>query len=93
MLGRHQRCWGKIINRYHRYLVRPWNCSNPVQKRVGTLPKDTASGPFADEWKRVFGDISKEVEEVDIAPALSSAAFSVKGPEELVSRLVSVFWS
>lgn len=53
-------------------------------KRVGTLPKDTASGPFADEWKRVFGDISKEVEEVDIAPALSSAAFSVKGPEELV---------
>ncbi|KAL2007163.1 hypothetical protein VTN00DRAFT_8601 [Thermoascus crustaceus] len=54
-------------------------------KKVGTLPKDTASGPFADEWKRVFGDISKEVEEVDIAPALSSAAFSVKGPEELVS--------
>ncbi|KAJ9236799.1 hypothetical protein DTO169E5_5569 [Paecilomyces variotii] len=53
-------------------------------KKVGTLPKDAASGPFADEWKRLFGDIAKDVEEVDIAPALSSAAFSVKGPEELV---------
>ncbi|EEH38707.2 FACT complex subunit spt16 [Paracoccidioides lutzii Pb01] len=54
-------------------------------KKVGTLPKDTSSGPFADEWKRVFSEISKEVEEVDIAPALSSVAFAVKGPEELIS--------
>ncbi|KLJ13516.1 FACT complex subunit spt16 [Blastomyces silverae] len=54
-------------------------------KKVGTLPKDTSSGPFAEEWKRVFGEISKEVEEVDIAPALSSVAFAVKGPEELIS--------
>ncbi|PGH29594.1 FACT complex subunit spt16 [[Emmonsia] crescens] len=53
--------------------------------KVGTLPKDTSSGPFAEEWKRVFGEISKEVEEVDIAPALSSVAFAVKGPEELIS--------
>ena len=55
-----------------------------VKKKVGTLPKDTAFGPFADEWKRAFGDISKEIEEVDIAPALSAASFSIKGPEELV---------
>jgi hypothetical protein len=48
------------------------------------LAKDTAFGPFADEWKRAFGDISKDVEEVDIAPALSAASFSIKGPEELV---------
>jgi nucleosome binding factor SPN SPT16 subunit len=50
---------------------------------VGTLPKDTTSGPFADEWKRAFADISKEVEEVDITPALS-AAFSIKDSDELV---------
>ncbi|OAX82283.1 FACT complex subunit spt16 [Emergomyces africanus] len=54
-------------------------------KKVGTLPKDTSSGPFVEEWKRMFGEISKEVEEVDIAPALSSVAFAVKGPEELIS--------
>ncbi|KAJ5584102.1 FACT complex subunit s.t1.c16 [Penicillium hispanicum] len=53
-------------------------------KKVGTLPKDHTSGPFADDWKRAFGDISKDVEEVDITPALS-AAFSIKDPEELVS--------
>ncbi|KAJ5105144.1 hypothetical protein NUU61_002491 [Penicillium alfredii] len=53
--------------------------------KVGTLPKDNASGPFADEWRRAFADASKEMEEVDITPALSSAAFSIKDPEELVS--------
>lgn len=59
------------------------------QKKVGTLPKDTTSGPFADDWKRAFGDISKDVDEVDITPALS-AAFAIKDPEELVS-LLAVF--
>ncbi|GBF65273.1 FACT complex subunit [Trichophyton mentagrophytes] len=54
-------------------------------KKVGTLPKDASSGPFAEEWKRMFGDISKDIEEVDISPALSAHAFSVKGPEELTS--------
>ncbi|KAJ5169109.1 FACT complex subunit s.t1.c16 [Penicillium canariense] len=53
-------------------------------KKVGTLPKDTTTGPFADDWKRAFSDISKEVEEVDITPALSTA-FAIKDPEELVS--------
>jgi Xaa-Pro aminopeptidase len=48
------------------------------------LPKDTTSGPFADDWKRAFAEISKDIEEVDITPALS-AAFSIKDPEELVS--------
>jgi hypothetical protein len=58
------------------------------QKKVGTLPKDTTTGPFADDWKRTFSEISKDVEEVDITPALSNA-FAIKDPEELVSFLLS----
>jgi len=55
-----------------------------LQKKVGTIPKDTSSGPFADEWRAAFGEVSKDVEEVDISPALSSAALSVKDENELV---------
>ncbi|KAG8526310.1 FACT complex subunit spt16 [Bacidia gigantensis] len=54
-------------------------------KKVGTLPKDTAAGPFADEWKKALGDVSKDVEEVDISTALSAAAFSAKDETELRS--------
>lgn len=54
-------------------------------KKVGVLPKDSTTGPFADDWRRAFAEISGELEEVDIAPALSSAAFSVKDTDELVS--------
>ncbi|KAE8385154.1 FACT complex subunit spt16 [Aspergillus alliaceus] len=53
--------------------------------KVGVLPKDTAAGPFAEDWKRAFANITQEIEEVDISPALSSAAFSVKDTDELVS--------
>lgn len=53
--------------------------------KVGILPKDTSSGPFVDEWKKSYGDISKAVEEVDISPAISSAALAVKDENELVS--------
>ncbi|KAI4120396.1 MAG: hypothetical protein LQ338_007056 [Usnochroma carphineum] len=52
-------------------------------KKVGVLAKDTPAGPFVDEWKKAFGDISKDVEEVDIAPALSIAAMAVKDETEL----------
>lgn len=52
---------------------------------MGTIPKDTSTGPFADEWKKALGEISKDVEEVDISVALSSAAFAVKDETELVS--------
>lgn len=55
------------------------------QKKVGVLPKDTSSGPFINEWKKVYGDISKDVEEVDVAPALSAAALAIKDENELVS--------
>lgn len=54
------------------------------QKKVGILPKDTSNGPFIDEWKKVYSNISKDVEEVDIGPALSSAALAVKDENELV---------
>ncbi|KAL8760627.1 MAG: hypothetical protein Q9184_003187 [Pyrenodesmia sp. 2 TL-2023] len=52
-------------------------------KKVGVLSKDTAAGPFAEEWKKVYGDIAKDVEEVDITAALSIAALSVKDETEL----------
>lgn len=54
------------------------------QKKVGVLAKEAPSGPFIEEWKKAFGDISKDVEEVDIAPALSIAALAVKDETELV---------
>lgn len=54
------------------------------QKKVGVLAKDTPSGPFIEEWKKAYGEISKDVEEVDIAPALSVAALAVKDETELV---------
>jgi len=57
-----------------------------VQKKVGVIAKDTSTGPFIDEWKRTFGDASKEVEEVDITTALSAAALSVKDENELVRQ-------
>lgn len=40
-------------------------------------------GPFVDEWKKAFAEHCKDVSEVDITPALSSAAFSVKDEAEL----------
>jgi nucleosome binding factor SPN SPT16 subunit len=55
-----------------------------LQKRMGLLPKDTSSGPFVDDWKSIYAEISKDVEEVDIAPALSTAALAVKDESELV---------
>jgi hypothetical protein len=57
-----------------------------IQKKIGVLPKDTSSGPFIDEWKKVYGTISKDVEEVDISGALSSAALAVKDENELVGH-------
>lgn len=56
---------------------------------MGLLSKDSSSGPFIEEWKKIFGDISKEVEEVDIALALSAAAFSVKDENELVRTRIT----
>ncbi|EAQ92455.1 hypothetical protein CHGG_00690 [Chaetomium globosum CBS 148.51] len=52
-------------------------------KKVGVLSKDTSKGPFVDEWKKALADNCKDVEEVDIAQALSAGAFSVKDEAEL----------
>ena len=60
-----------------------------LQKKIGILPKDTSNGPFIDEWKKIYGDISKQIEEVDIAPALSAAALAVKDENELVCYLMN----
>lgn len=54
-----------------------------LQKKVGTIAKDTSRGPFVDEWKKVFAEQCKDVEQVDISPALSTHAFSVKDENEL----------
>lgn len=56
----------------------------PLQKKVGTIAKDSSSGPFADDWRSAFGDISKDVEEVDVSTGLSLAALAVKDENELV---------
>ncbi len=54
-----------------------------LQKKVGVLTKDTSRGPFIDEWKKTFASSCKDIEEVDIATALSAGAFSVKDEAEL----------
>ncbi|RCI12835.1 hypothetical protein L249_0974 [Ophiocordyceps polyrhachis-furcata BCC 54312] len=51
--------------------------------KVGIISKDTSNGPFVDEWKKVFSEHCKGIEEVDISPALSLHAFSVKDETEL----------
>lgn len=53
------------------------------QKKVGVISKDASKGPFVDEWKEIFAENCKDVEEVDITQALSSAAFSAKDEAEL----------
>ena len=35
-------------------------------KKVGTIAKVESTGPFADEWRKMFGDLSKDVDEVDV---------------------------
>ncbi|KAL2165959.1 hypothetical protein VTG60DRAFT_3561 [Thermothelomyces hinnuleus] len=52
-------------------------------KKVGVLTKDTSKGPFVDEWKKAFTENCKDIEQVDIAQALSAGAFSVKDETEL----------
>lgn len=87
MPGRDQGCRGKPA--YSHLSAAHHLPIATLQKKVGTLPKDTTTGPFADDWKHAFGDISKDVEEVDITPALS-AAFAIKDPDELVSLVFTV---
>jgi nucleosome binding factor SPN SPT16 subunit len=34
-------------------------------KKVGTIARSEATGPFADEWRKIYGDLGKEIEEID----------------------------
>ena len=52
---------------------------------MGSLSKVKAEGPFIDEWKQAYNTISNDVDEIDVAAGLSSAALSVKDEKELVS--------
>ncbi|OAA69513.1 transcription elongation complex subunit [Cordyceps fumosorosea ARSEF 2679] len=52
-------------------------------KKVGTIARDTSKGPFIDEWKKVYADSCKDLEEIDLSLALSTYAFSVKDENEL----------
>lgn len=69
-------------------------------KKVGGLPKIETTGPFADEWKKVFSEASKDVEEVDISVGLSQS-MAIKDEEELkairtgakaASAVISDYW-
>jgi len=63
------------------------NCLEIIKKsgsKVGVLSKDPAAGPFVDEWKAAFADIEKDVEQIDMSVALSTAALTVKDEKELV---------
>lgn len=51
-------------------------------RKAGGLPKIETTGPFADEWKKVFSEASKDVEEVDVSVGLSQS-MAVKDEEEL----------
>jgi nucleosome binding factor SPN SPT16 subunit len=53
-------------------------------KKVGVLPKADATGPFVEEWKKLYGDISKDTEEVDVSSALA-LSMAVKDENELRS--------
>lgn len=56
-----------------------------VGKKVGILQKIAAAGPFVEEWNKAYDGVKSNLEEVDIAGALSAAALSSKDSKELVS--------
>lgn len=69
-------------------------------KKTGVLPKIETTGPFADEWKKIFSEASKDVEEVDISVGLSQS-MAIKDEEELkairtgakaASAVISDYW-
>ena len=55
-----------------------------AQKKVGILSKVACTGPFIEEWNKVYDDVKSDLEEVDVSPAVSSAALAVKDKDELV---------
>ncbi|KAH6630963.1 FACT complex subunit-domain-containing protein [Chaetomium sp. MPI-SDFR-AT-0129] len=74
---------GKDAAENEKLFVKITDAIKAAGKKVGVLTKDTSKGPFIDEWKKHFSENCKDVEEVDIAQALSAGAFSVKDEAEL----------
>ncbi|KUI61029.1 FACT complex subunit SPT16 [Cytospora mali] len=74
---------GKDTEESKKLLLKVADVIKKAGKKVGVLSKDASKGPFVDEWKEVFAENCKDVEEVDITQALSSAAFSAKDEAEL----------
>ncbi|KAJ4306214.1 FACT complex subunit spt16 [Collariella sp. IMI 366227] len=74
---------GKDAAENQKLFVKITDAIKAAGNKVGVLTKDTSKGPFIDEWKKSFAENCKDVEEVDIAQALSAGAFSVKDEAEL----------
>ncbi|ETI24486.1 hypothetical protein G647_03855 [Cladophialophora carrionii CBS 160.54] len=78
-------------------------CIDVIQgagKKVGIIPKAEAHGPFVDEWVKMYSEISKNIEEVDVSGAFSTT-FAVKDEHELramrtaaraASGMISDYW-
>ena len=47
------------------------------------ISKVNPIGPFVEEWKKCLGELSGDVEEVDVSPGLSQA-LAIKDETELV---------
>lgn len=54
-------------------------------KKVGVIAKDSAQGPFANDWKKAYPSECEGVEEVDVSSAFS-AFLAIKDDAELVWR-------
>lgn len=76
---------GKDADQNTKHFKRCLDAIKDAGKKVGTIAKDTSNGPFIEEWKKAFGEISKDVEETDITTALSAAALAIKDENELRS--------
>lgn len=74
---------GKDIEHNEKVFIEINNHIKEAGKKVGVLAKDTTTGPFVEEWKASFAKHSKDIEEVDISVAVSSAALTVKDENEL----------
>ncbi|KAK4217143.1 FACT complex subunit ctc-2 [Rhypophila decipiens] len=74
---------GKNAAENEKIFVKITDAIKAAGKKVGVLTKDTSKGPFVAEWKKVFAENCKDTEQVDVAQALSAAAFSVKDEAEL----------
>ncbi|KAI1332711.1 FACT complex subunit SPT16 [Xylariaceae sp. FL0255] len=74
---------GKDAAANEKQLVSITEAINTAGKKVGVLTKVPSKGPFIDEWSKIYQENCKDAEEVDVAQALSTAAFSIKDETEL----------